>query len=342
MTPLTATPSGYGPAQLQSAYQLTSAASTNGTGQIVAIVDAFDDPTAETDLAVYRSTFALPPCTTANRCFLKVNQSGMTAPLPGTDSSAKWEEEESLDLDMVSAICPNCRILLVEADTSGLGNLFTSEDAAANCGATEISNSWGGAEAPFESMEEPYFNHPGIVITAASGDGGYNDPSSGYPAASQYVTAVGGTSLRQSGTTWTETVWSRSGSFCSQYMPQPAWQTALGSRYTSICANRIANDIAAIGDPGTGVAVYDSFGGCTAWCVFGGTSVSTPIIASVYALAGNGASLNSASYLYSHRSSFYDVVGGSNGSCGGMYLCTAGPGFDGPTGNGTPRGLGGF
>lgn len=337
-------PAGYGPTDLQQAYGLVGAASVNGSGQTIAIVDAYDDPNAEADLGVYRSTFALPACTTANHCFAKVNELGAASPLPTTDGTGGWEAEESLDLDMVSAVCPKCSIVLVEANSNNNLDLYTAEDAAvSNCGATEISNSWAGGEYPSETSDEVYFNHPGVPITVSAGDNGYGPSTTGYPSTSQYVTAVGGTTLNHVGATWPQTVWAGTGSVCSAYISQPAWQTSLGITYTSVCSKRIADDVSAVADPNTGVAIYDTFGGmCSAWCVFGGTSASSPIIAAVYALAGNGATLTGASYAYGHTASLTDVTSGSNGSCGSTYLCTAGVGYDAPTGWGTPLGTGAF
>ena len=325
-------PQGYGPGDLQAAYALPSA--SNGAGQTVAIVDAFDDPRAESNLATYRSTFGLPPCTTANGCFRKVNQTGGTR---YPKSNTGWAEEISLDLDMVSAVCPNCHILLVEASN----NFFTSLGAAVNeavkLGAKEVSNSYGGGEFSSEtSYDSTYFQHTGVVITASSGDSGFGAGPE-YPAASQYVTAVGGTSLVAAANSrgWAETAWSGAGSGCSAFEAKPAWQTDSG------CANRTIADVSAVADPNTGVAVYDTFnqGG---WLVFGGTSVASPVIASVYALAGNASTVNYGSYPYGHATSLNDVTTGANGSCGGSYLCTAGIGYDGPTGLGTPNGVGGF
>ncbi|HLG79040.1 MAG TPA: S53 family peptidase [Ktedonobacteraceae bacterium] len=326
-------PSGYNPADLQSAYKLPS--STAGSGQTVAIVDAYDDPNAESDLGVYRSQFGLPPCTTANGCFKKVDQNG------GTNyprANGGWAQEISLDLDMVSAVCPNCHIILVEATTNSLTNLGTAVNEAAKLGANAISNSYGGGEFSSEtSYDTSYYRHPGIVVTASAGDSGYGVE---YPAASQYVTAVGGTTLTKASNTrgWSETVWSGTGSGCSAYEPKPSWQTDTG------CSHRTVGDVAADADPNTGVSVYDSYKyqGLSGWLVFGGTSVASPIIASVYALAGNSSSVTYGSYPYSHTSSLFDVTSGSNGSCGGSYLCTGEVGYDGPTGNGTPDGTGGF
>ena len=321
-------PAGYGPADLRSAYNLSSA---SGSGQTVAIVDAYDDPRAESDLGVYRRQFGLSPCTTANGCFRKVNQSGGTR-YPRANSG--WAQEISLDLDMVSAACPNCKILLVEASSASLIDLGTAVNQAARMKATVISNSYGGSESSSDlSYDKTYFDHPGVAITASSGDNGFGVE---YPAASPNVTAVGGTSLSRSASPrgFDETVWSGAGSGCSAYDPKPTVQT------DAACSRRTVADVAAVADPNTGVAVYDSYGS-SGWLVFGGTSVAAPLIASVYALAGNAGSTN-ASYPYSHSGSLFDVTSGSNGSCGGSYLCTGGTGFDGPTGLGTPNGVGAF
>jgi subtilase family serine protease len=320
---------GYHPADLQSAYNLPS--STAGSGQTIAIVDPYDDPNAESDLSVYRSQFNLPACTTANGCFKKVDQNGGNQyPPPNT----AWAQEISLDLDMVSAICPNCNILLVEATSSSMKNLETAEDTAAQLGANIINNSYGISEYKAETTEESHFNHSGVAITASSGDNGYGTQ---FPAASQYVTAVGGTTLKPSTTSrgWSETAWSATGSGCSTYISKPTWQTDPG------CSNRTIGDVSADADPTTGVAAYDSYG-ISGWVVYGGTSVASSIIAGVYGLAGNADNVNYGSYSYSHTGSLYDITSGSNGSCGGSYLCTAEPGYDGPTGNGTPNGTGGF
>src|SRR5439155_14393200 len=265
-------------------------------------------------------------------CFKKIDQNGGTN-YPRGDKG--WAEEISLDLDMASAICPNCKLLLVEAKTNSFTNLAAAVNQAAAQGANAISNSYGGAEFSGETSSESSFNHPGVAITVSSGDAGYGVE---FPAASQYVTAVGGTSLSRAGNArgWTETVWSGAGSGCSAYITKPSWQADAG------CARRTVADVSAVADPNTGVAVYDTFrirGG--GWLVFGGTSVSAPIIAGVYALAGNAGSLTYGSYSYSHTGSLFDVTSGSNGNCG-TYLCNGVVGFDGPTGNGTPNGTGAF
>jgi len=325
-------PAGYVPSDLRSAYELPS--TTAGWGQTVAIVDAFDDPKAESDLNVYRSRFGIPACTTDNGCFRKVNQrGGTTYPSGSTD----WGQEISLDLDMVSAICPNCHILLVEADDDSFDNLGRAVNEAANLHANEISNSYGGSEFKGETSFASFYNHPGHVIVVSSGDGGYSGGTQ-IPAAFSTVTAVGGTTLERANNTrgWSETVWSGTGSGCSVFISKPSWQEDNG------CAHRTLNDVSADADPSTGVSVYDSYGASRSrWLVFGGTSVSAPIIAAVYALSGNASSIT-GSYPYSHRTFLYDVTAGSNDSCDVSYLCTAGVGYDGPTGLGTPRGTGAF
>ncbi|HTI26568.1 MAG TPA: S53 family peptidase [Kutzneria sp.] len=326
-----AAPAGYGPADLRSAYNLTS---TGSSAQTIAIVDAYDDPTAEADLGVYRAQFGLPACTAANGCFRKVDQNGGTA-YPRKNGG--WAQEISLDLDMASAICPNCHILLIEADSNSFANLGAAENRAAAMGATVISNSYGGSDAS-DATYGSYFNHPGIAITVSSGDNGYGVE---YPASSHYVTAVGGTTLRSGGGSrgWTETVWSGAGSGCSAYNTALSGQASVGTG----CSRRAVADVSAVADPNTGVAVYDStaYQGRSGWLVFGGTSVSAPIIAGVYALAGNAASVDN-NYPYAHAGSFYDVTSGSNGSCPTSQWCTARAGWDGPTGLGTPNGTGGF
>ncbi|WP_372509436.1 hypothetical protein [Streptomyces humicola] len=334
-----AVPPGYGPSDLQSAYNLPS--STAGSGQTVAVVDAMDDPNAESDLATYRSQYGLPSCTTANGCFHKVDQTGGTN-YPAADSG--WAGEISLDLDMVSAVCPQCHILLVEASSANMPDLGTAVNEAVSLGAKYVSNSYGGPEDSSElTADTTYFDHPGVAITASSGDSGYGAQ---YPAASQYVTSVGGTSLSRASTSrgWSESAWytptsqtpEGTGSGCSGYDPKPSWQTDTG------CAMRTIADVSAVADPNTGVAVYDSYGQ-SGWNVYGGTSASSPIIASVYALAGTPAA-NSypSSYPYARTSALNDVTSGSNGSCSPSYLCTAGPGYDGPTGWGTPNGTAAF
>jgi Ricin-type beta-trefoil lectin domain/Subtilase family len=345
---------GYGPASLRSAYRLQTASTTGGSGETVALVDAYSDPTAAEDLAVYRQHFHLPACTEASGCLRILNQQGESSPLP--PPNAGWAPEESLDMDMVSAICPNCHIVLVEAQNQGLNNLSAAENVAVGSGARFISNSWGYPEFPGQQQFNHDFNHPGDVITVSAGDSGYNPLNFGgasYPATTPYVVSVGGTTLvhTKSGKRhWAESVWGGTGSACSALQPKPSWQrAAVDINAAHGCLNRTSNDVAAVADPGTGVAVYDSFAdGDTCgqpWCEFGGTSVSSPLIAAVYALAGNPAPDSyPASYLYAHTKDFFDVTSGGNGLCepDRQYLCHGEKGYDAPTGWGTPDGISGF
>jgi subtilase family serine protease len=330
-----ATPSGYGPTDLRSAYNLPA---NGGAGATIAIVDAQDDPNAESDLAAYRTQYGLPACTTANGCFSKVDQNGGSS-YPTADSG--WAGEISLDLDMVSAVAPNAHILLVEATTANMGDLGTSVNTAVSLGAKFVSNSYGGPEDSTDlTSDSQYFNHPGVAITVSAGDSAYGAQ---YPAGSKYVTSVGGTALSRASNSrgWSESVWSTSstegtGSGCSAYDAKPTWQTDTG------CSKRAISDVSAVADPATGVAVYDSYQ-ATGWQVYGGTSASSPIIAGVYADAGTpGASDYPSKYPYQNTASLNDVTSGSNGSCSPSYLCTAGVGYDGPTGLGTPNGLAAF
>jgi hypothetical protein len=331
---------GYGPSQLQSAYALTAASAADGAGRTIAIVDAFDDPTAAADLATYRSSAGLP----AVPSFTKVNQNGQASPLPAAAPAGDdWTLEESLDLDMASAICPLCRIVLVEANDDTSNGLFVAENTAAGV-AGYVSNSWGGSESSSDTtLDSQYFNHPGVVVTASAGDSGFGVS---YPAASPNVVSVGGTSLSTAANSrgWTETAWGSSaggegtGSGCSAVEPAPSWQTALG---LSGCTRRTDNDVAADADPNTGVAVYDTSNGNGGWNEVGGTSASSPMLAAMYALAGNPGT-SPADDIYTHTSNFFDVTAGADGSCSPAYLCTAGAGYDGPTGIGTPDGITGL
>jgi subtilase family serine protease len=324
-------PSGYVPSDLQSAYKLPS--TTNGAGQTVAIVDAFDDPDAEADLFIYRNEFKLPVCSSLNGCFRKVNQSGKKHPLPAPNSD--WSIEISLDLDMVSAACPNCKILLVEANRNTWKDLGKSVDEAVTLGAQIVSNSYGAISNVANPSD---YDHPGVMILAGGGDSGYYGHHDQEPAAFPTVVAVGGTSLTKGGGSrgWTETVWGGTGSGCSK-LAKPSWQMDSG------CTYRTANDVAAVGDPSTGVAVYDSYQE-SGWLQIGGTSVSTPLNAAVFALAGNASQLNAAQSFYETKNRQYlnDVTTGSNGSCSPAYLCTGEVGYDGPTGWGTPNGIGAY
>lgn len=330
---------GYAPDELRSAYALPSESA--GSGETVAVVDAFNDPDAEADLKHYRSYFKLPECTTADGCFRKVNQTGSTTGLPS--NNGEWTEEISLDLDMVSAVCPNCHILLVEARTEENSDLAAAVDEAVKLGATEVSNSYGTPELSEPELASA-FDHPGIPITAAAGDDGYGVE---WPAASPNVIAVGGTTLEPAANSrgWKESVWyettggerSGTGSGCSEE-PKPSWQTDTGCRF------RTNNDVAAVANPNTPVSVYDTYQtGGEPWLLLGGTSVATPIVASASALSSaHTRTLPGAKAFYVQATlngtgTLNDVTIGRNGSCGN-YLCEAEVGYDGPTGLGTLQG----
>jgi subtilase family serine protease len=342
-------PTGLTPAQIESAYALTG---LNGGGRTVAVVDAYNDPKLASDLKTYRAQFGLPKCTAKNGCLSIVNEKGKASPLPSGDPG--WGTEESLDVDAISAACPSCHIRLVEASSTSDQDLGTAvQTAAATPGVVAISNSYGGSESAGQTAYDADYHHPGIAVTVSSGDDGYGVE---FPASSPYVTAVGGTTLTSAGNArgWTESAWSGAGSGCSAYEPKPSWQTDSG------CARRTVADVSADADPNSGLGIYDTYNNCgtstycdtlieegivpglDGWAQVGGTSLSSPLIASVYALAGNTASANGANLPYAHPSALNDVTSGSNGSCGGSYLCTAGPGYDGPTGLGTPNGIGAF
>jgi IPT/TIG domain len=341
------------PQRLHAAYALPSETSAS-SGQTIAVVDAYNDPSAEEDLAVYDEQFGLPPCTTANGCFRKVNQEGNTSPLPANEG--EWATEISIDVQMAHAICQSCHVLLVEAKNEKFASLGAAVNAAADAGASEISNSYGATEeSSYTSYETAYYDHPGVVVTASSGDCGYLnkkcawDPiGANFPASSADVLAVGGTSLTESGGTWTSTVWKYGGSGCSSVFSAPLWQSALASFSATGCGGgRSVADVAAIGDPETGIDVYDStpdgYGDPTGWGVWGGTSVGSPIVAAEFGLAGGAhAAEYPAATLYEHlgdSGALYDVISGGNGSCSKKTSCKAAVGYDGPTGVGSPLGL---
>lgn len=339
---VTSGPTGYGPPELHGAYELPSAAPTP---QTIAIVDAYDDPTIESDLATYSATYGLPACTTANGCFRKVNQSGQEGTYPKADGG--WALEISLDVETAHAICQNCEVLLVEASSNSFANLTAAVSQAASLGATEISNSYGGPEYAGEVSDTAY-KHPGIAITASAGDSGYGAE---YPASSPYVIAVGGTTLNVGpGNSYgSETVWSGSGSGCSAYEVAQAWQALEANWSLTGCgAKRGVADVAADANPNTGVSVYDTTKdqGQAGWFQVGGTSLSAPLIAAVYALAGGGSADYPAADPYGHQAdspaSIHDVTTGSNGSCGESTMCGGATGYDGPTGVGTPKGIAAF
>lgn len=317
-----------GPADIQDAYNLPD----SGAGETVGIVDAFGNSHAEADLAQFRSYYGLPACTVASGCLTIVNQDGDTSPLPPDDPG--WGLETSLDLDAVSAACPNCHIILVQGDDNSLDNLGIAVDTAVSLGAKFISNSYGvPGEDPGELDYDHYYDHPGVAVTASTGDAGN---VTNWPATSGKVVAVGGTTLTQDSSErgWSESAWADGGSGCSPYEAKPDFQQGLDTN----CANRAIADISADADPATGLAVYDTLG-YGGWLQVGGTSLSSPLVASMYALAGDPVpDTYPNSYPYADPSHLFDVTTGSDGGCGNV-LCNAGPGWDGPTGLGTPNGV---
>jgi hypothetical protein len=316
------TPGGYAPSDLQAAYGLAADSKIDGGSQTVAVVDAYDDPNAGSDLNAYRLRFELPACTVSNGCFTEQKYT--------SEENAGWAAEESVDVDMVSAICPNCKIILVEASSASIADLSTAENYA-TAHSDYTSNSWGGDEGT-ETYDGDYAVSCG-AITAATGDSGYNSTAQ-WPAILPSVIGVGGTSLT-SISPLAETAWRRAGSGCSKIYGKPSFQAALNTG----CSMRAEADASADADPDTGVAVYDTFHQ-SGWLVFGGTSVAAPIVASAFALAGN-VPADPPGNLYSHASDFTNVISGSNGGCGAP-LCVAGKGWNGPTGLGTPKGIGAF
>ncbi|MHB8323922.1 MAG: S53 family peptidase [Candidatus Dormibacteria bacterium] len=352
----TTAPAGYYPQDLWSAYGLGSSSTppSGGTGRTVAVVDAYNDPHAASDLAVYRSQMGLPVlCGTVPRgtscsgTFTQLDQSGGTSYPHGSKS---WSEEISLDLDMISAICPKCSILLVEASSASFSNLSAAEGTAlAGTGVDSVSNSYGGSEFSGETAYNSAYDSTSAAITVSAGDSGYGVE---FPAAAPSVVAVGGTTLTGASATsrGSQTVWSGTGSGCSAWEANPGWQPV-----TSLCTSRTVADVSADANPSTGVAVYDTYGE-SGWLVFGGTSVASPIVASVFALAGySGSSMAAAQGLYTNEAALTKITKGSNSSGCTVYLCNAAdyltasgttsnpdPGYNGPTGNGTPNGLTGF
>ena len=327
-----ATPGGLSPANLHQAYNLPT---TGGGGRTIAIVDAYGYPNAEADMNAYRAQYGIPACTSTSGCFRKINQSGQAGNYPRADVG--WGQEQALDLDMASAICQDCHILLVQAKSSSFTDLMAAVDMAAKQpGVVAISNSYGNTEFSSQGSYESHYNNPvanGIAVTVSSGDDGYGTQ---FPASAHDVTAVGGTSLVRASNTrgWAESAWSGAGSGCSAYTKKPTWQLDTG------CAYRMVTDVSAVADPNTGVAVYGPVTSRrSGWMIFGGTSASAPIIAATYGLNTTAVTAGSE---YGHVGNLFDVTTGSNGSCGGLYLCTARTGYDGPTGNGTPNGTANF
>ncbi len=341
---------GWWPSDLTAAYHLPTNPHA-GAGMTVAIVDAFDTPAAESDLAAFRSFFGMPECSTRNGCFKKVNGRGRQGKYPASSANTAWSVEVPLDLDAVSGGCPTCHIVLVEADSDYVNDLATAAATAGKLGDV-VSNSYFAPEVdpqpspgePPTTTYVPSYVRPGVVYVAGTGDYGYEawqwlggptDADSPFPAGIPTVVAVGGTILTDpvypdpSG--FTETAWPGSGGGCSTLFPKPIWQ------FDIACPNRMTADVAATAD---GIDMYDTadFGG---WVVMGGTSVSTPIVASVYALAKFNGTLSVAN-LYLHPGALNDITTGSSGTCHPAYFCNARSGYDGPTGNGSPNGTRAF
>jgi len=351
----TPTPQGYGPAEYRGAYGLNGLVSPNNA--VVAIVDAYDNPNAKADLDMYSTIYGipvLPNCTgaiasSAVPCFQKVDQNGGTT-FPIYNES--WAGEIALDVQAVHAICPNCRILLIEATTNSYADMMAAVDRARILGAHVVSNSYGGGESSgLYTSYDSVFNNTGIGYTVSSGDDGF-DAGAQFPAGSRYVTAVGGTSLTVgTGNTYgSETVWNwhtghgLAGSGCSAVEPKPTFQTDAG------CTNRMIADISA--DASNASVYWTKQGQAGTWFVFGGTSLSAPMIAAMYGLAGgvpDGQYGNA--WLYSHMTAgnLHDVTTGDNilntatVNCNSQpYFCHGVSGYDGPTGRGTPLGLSAF
>ncbi|WP_235190763.1 S53 family peptidase [Amycolatopsis rifamycinica] len=325
-------PAGWGADDLASAYRLPAAA---GPDTVVGISIAYDAPNLEADLATYRAQYGLPPCTTANGCFRKVNQQGAAAPLPAADFG--WSVESTLDVSMVSAACPSCRLLVVEGNSPGFADLAETEDTAARLGAKVVSNSYGAREGGAPLAYASHYRHPGVTVVASSGDSGFTAAS--YPAVLASTIAVGGTSLARdpdSPRGWAEQAWTYGGSGCSAYIAKPKWQQ------DTHCGKRTVADVAAAAED---IAIHATDAG--GWLPVSGTSASAPFVAGLIGRSGHAGTTQPAS-VYANASAFTDVTTGSNDpagggkKCGGDYLCVAGPGYDAPTGTGVPNGLAGF
>jgi len=329
-------PVGLTPQDLWSAYRLPL---RRDSRQTVAIVDAYSTPHLAHYLAAYRGHFGLPPC--GSGCLTIVNQQGKPAPLPHSGAGSGWDLETTLDADMVSAACPHCRILLVEARSSELTDMAASENTAARLGAPVISNSYGGQENGYAMTFAKDYDHPGHTIVVSAGDNGYGEANS--PADLATVTAVGGTQLARSRNArgWSERVWNQPGigagaSGCSAYVAKPAWQ------HDPHCPGRTVADVSAVA---ANIPIYDKYWG--GWITVAGTSIAAPLIAGIYGLAGNAARI-SPGRLYQHQRQLFDITAGNNAypfspaACGSDYLCVATKGYDAPTGLGTPDGTGAF
>ncbi|HXY72397.1 MAG TPA: S53 family peptidase [Actinomycetota bacterium] len=338
-------PSGYGPAQFHTGYDLPT---TTSTPQTIAIVDAFSEPNIASDLATYNATFGLPAFKKCKKpaqtnCLAVLNQDGNTSPLP--KGNVGWGVEIALDVETAHEICQNCRIDLFEADSASFADLGATVDTAASLGADVISNSYGSNKSS-DCKEKPAYDHPGVAITVSAGDSGFGFGIS-CPANLNTVVAVGGTTLHlNSDNTWqSETVWGGTGSGCSVRNPAQAWQTAESTWSAIGCGTgRGFNDVSADASPGAGAAaIYDSYGQ-GGWERVGGTSLASPLIAAVFALAGNASSFPypAQSVYLDSGADLHDITAGTNGICTPPLKCRAGSGYDLPTGVGTPKGIGAF
>jgi subtilase family serine protease len=314
-------------------------------------VDAYTDQNVESDLATFDQQYGLPACTTSNGCLTILNQAactkkGGTKNNPCAFVAPDWNLETSLDVEVAHAICQTCKIVLSEAVSVTYDYMGAAENAAVQAGATVVTNSWGGTECYCETQYDGYWNHPGTAIVFSSGDSGNVVE---YPAASPYVLAVGGTTLNlnPNNTLASEVAWNSGGSGCSVVEGAPSWQTSLPTWSQTGCGlYRATADVAADADPNTGAAVYDStpYNGQVGWFQVGGTSMAAPIVAAAIALAGGTSGASSAGqipYLHMNLSNSHDVTAGSNGACS-TIMCAAVPGYDGPTGLGTPNGVSGL
>ena len=326
---------GYGPSDLQSAYNLTSAASSGGSGTTVAIIEEGDDPNAVSDFNAYRAQYKLPACDTATEagCLTVMGESSTSLPA----ANPTWAVQSSMDADAVAAICPNCHVLLAEANGQDQSDMLQTLNAAENAGARTIVVGSGDPESSSDSAQLQGVATKGVAVVVAAGNSGYGAQ---FPAASQFVTAVGGTTLTQDAGNargWTESVWAGTGAGCTADQYKPSWQADTG------CTGRTQNDVAADADPATGIAFYDTDGTFGGWGEGGGTNVSAAIVAGVYALAGPHTLYTyPAQYPYEATSGLYPVTTGNDGTCGAAYLCTAGLGYHGPAGLGTPDGTAAF
>jgi subtilase family serine protease len=319
-------PTGLSPATIKDVYSFPTS-STAGAGQTIAIVDAYNDPNAESDLGVFSSQYGLPACTSANGCFMKVNQTGGTR-YPRTN--AGWALEISLDVQWAHAIAPGAKILLVEASTNSFANLLAAEDYA-KTHAQYVSNSWGGSEFSGETSYDSHFAQSGVSFFVSSGDSGL---PADYPSASPNVISVGGTTLHFSGSTFTgETGWSGGGGGCSAYETANPAQSAFGGYAQVNCGGKRATpDVSLDADPASGVSVYDSvrYQGQSGWFQVGGTSASSPMWAARSADAGVAVD---AAYVYGSSITYRDITSGNNGaSCLiGYDLCTGRGSWTGAT-----------